>query len=185
MGGNDDKIDTDKPPHWPTIDQGNADTSSESGESCGASSTSSSYSTIYKTIAPTISHWIGPVTVFFEGYSYDPTTDSGIRCSYPRAYLLHNNIVENPLPTLPLSRDHFGMNENENEGFGEKEFQVRLEEYVRLLHRGRVEDGYARKILATRTKRESKRKMSGDDPADRDWVPQTAEERAEGCHNSE
>ncbi|KAF8440591.1 hypothetical protein BGX38DRAFT_1273055 [Terfezia claveryi] len=157
MGGNDDKIDTDKTPHLP-----NADTSSESADSCGASSTASSYSTIYKTIAPTISNWIGPVTVFFEGYSYDPTTDSGIRCSYPLAYLLHNNIPENPLPTLPLSRDHFGMNENENEGFGEKEFQVRLEEYVRLLHRGRVEDGYARKVLATRTRRERKRR-SGDD----------------------
>ena len=42
---------------------------------------------------------------WFPRYSYDPTTDSGIR----------------------WLRDHFGMSECQNEGYGEKVFQVGLE----------------------------------------------------------
>jgi len=62
---------------------------------------------------------------------------------------------------------------------------VGLEDYVRLLQEGRVTDGYARKVKIMRKRREKKRKMrkrkmSGDDPADGDWLPHRAEGRVEG-----
>jgi len=166
-----------------TTDQDNtsgAGTYSEPGDSDSstASSTTSSYSTIHKTMAPILSNWIGPLTVFLEGFSYDPTTD-GIRCSHPRVYLLRNNIPENPLPTLPLSRGDFGMSECQDKGYGEV-FQVGLEEYVGVLQRGRVTDGYVRKVRIMRKRREEKRKRSGDDHADGDWLPHRAEGTVEG-----
>jgi len=178
-----DTIGTEETSQSPTTDRNNtsgAGMCSQPGDSDSstASSTASSYSTIYETMAPILSNWIGPLTVFLEGYSYDPTTD-GIRCSHPRVYLLRNNIPENPLPTLPLSRDHFGMRKCQNEGYGEV-FQVGLEEYVGVLQRGRVKDGYVRKVRIKRMIREEKRKRSGGDPADGDWLPHRAEGTAGG-----
>ena len=107
-------------------------------------------------IVPTLSSWIGPFTVFFEGYTYK---DQDITLSYPRQYLLTNGIPTDPLPTLPLSRHHFNLD-------GEGELSLSWERYLEVLEFERQNEGFWRKIRAERSARKAAKRKR-----DAEWVP--------------
>lgn len=133
--------------------------------SSAATSTVSEYESIHQSISSELNKWIGPLSVFIEGYTYN-ATDKAVNLTYPRAYLLRSDIPSNPLPTLPLSRAHFHLHDRPEV----PEVHLRLDEYVDLLQNGRVRDAYVRKTTTRRVNRENKRRSVGNDPDDPDWV---------------